>query len=95
VAGSVPDGPRTIAVLLREEGEVFGLKIPEFGIELYGPDLPDLIEQAEEHLWWGLKRSGQPVPGAATLAIKWVTEDEFGPTCFERRAEEIDGLEDE
>jgi hypothetical protein len=95
VAGSVPDGPRSIAVLVLEEGEIFGLRIPEFEIELYGPDLFDLIQRAEEYLWRGLEGSGQPVPGATTLAIERVTKDEFGPTCYERRAEELDRLEDE
>ena len=95
MADPSPAEPRTIAVLICEKGEVFGLKIPEFEIEMYGEDLPDLIEQAEEHLWWQLERSGQAVPEMATLAIRRVTKDEYGPTCYELRAEEVDWPEDE
>ena len=90
------DEPNPITVLVLEEADGgIGLKIPEFGIEIYGEDLPELLEQAEEKLWWEPERSGGDIPKRATLAITRVTKEEFGPTCFERQAEEEDlGEED-
>ena len=60
--------PITMLVLEEADGGI-GLKIPEFDIEIYGEDLPELIEQAEEQLWWKLERSGEAIPETATLAI--------------------------
>ena len=38
-------------------------------------------------------RSERPaVPETAMLAIKRVTKEEFGPTCYEVRAEEAGGI---
>jgi hypothetical protein len=90
-----PDESRTISILVLEDVERFGLKIPEFAVELHGEDLVTLIELAEEQLWWRLEASGDPMPGATTLAIKRVTKEEFGPTCYERRAEEETWPDDE
>src|SRR3954463_7350975 len=81
--------PITTLVLEEADGGI-GLKIPEFDIEIYGEDLPELLELAEEQLWWRLERGGEAIPERATLAIKRVTKEEFGPTCFEREAEEED-----
>ena len=77
-------------LVLEEADGGIGVKIPEFDIEIYGDDLPELIEQAEEKLWWKLERSGEAMPETATIAIERVTKEEFGPTCFERQAEEED-----
>jgi hypothetical protein len=80
----------TPIVVLVHEGAAgaVGLKIPEFAIELHGEDLAALVELAEEHLWWHLEASGNPVPEAATLAVTRVTKEEFGPSCYELEAEE-------
>ncbi len=73
-----------IVVLVHEETRgLIGLKIPEFGIELHGEDLPTLIELAEEQLWWRLEAKGGSIPDAATLVVTRVTREEFGPSCFE------------
>lgn len=71
------------------------LKIPEFGIEMSGEDLPELIELAEEHLWWELKTGGRPVPKEATLSVLSVSKEEFGPMSYELDSEEGDWLDDE
>ena len=96
MANSSRDRPDPITVLVIEDaGGGMGLKIPEFGVEIYGPDLPELIEQAEGDLWRELEASGRAVPETSTLAIRRVTNAEFGPTCFEIRAEEVGRMGDE
>ncbi len=96
MADTDQDEPNSIAVLLHEDaGGGIGLKIPEFAIEMYGEDLPELIEQAEEVLWQELEASGRAVPESAVLALKRVTKAEYGPTCYERRDEGFTRLEDE
>ena len=90
------DESNPIAVLVFEDADGrIGLKIPEFAIEMYGEDLAELIEQAEEHLWWQLETSGGPVSESATLAVRWVTKEEFGPSGFELDAEEGEWEDDE
>ena len=91
MAQSSRDASNPITMLVLEEADGgIGLKIPEFDIEIYGEDLPELIEQAEEKLWWKLERSGEAVPETATIIIERVTKEEFGPTYFELEAEEED-----
>lgn len=73
---------RLVTPVLAEADGGVGLKIPGFGIEIYGEDLPELVERAEEQLWT-FENSGQPMRGEVTLVVTRVTKDEFGPTCFE------------
>lgn len=86
--------PEPIAVLVHEEpcGRI-GLKIPGFGVEMYGEDLVELVELAEEDLWWRIESGEGPVPEEATLVIRRVTKEEFGPRYFETR-DESEGGED-
>ncbi|MFO0888322.1 MAG: hypothetical protein U0790_04145 [Isosphaeraceae bacterium] len=90
--------PPKITVLVREEGNgSFGLKIPGYEVEVYGEDLPSLIEMAEEYFWWRVEERGEELPEGAVFNVTMVTHEEFGPTCYELAAEEaaLDWVDDE